>query len=457
MQVLWTEQTIPDAEDGSGHSGFRGAIAQALSSLNLNGAGGSSSATVLDFTFGDDGTMKLDAASARDIDNANTTAELVTRVQEEVDRRDALKKRDAPLCCVTECMDNICSRSLTDQIRWMAKASVDPDIWNNYYYFNDPKVSFAYDLAIATLCTRAQQDQIYDAVHERLPCYMPKTWGRFSDAADRIQTFKRAARKHESASSQPSEPPRPPPPPPPPPVIVTPQNPHRLGDRLLVFAGLVIRTRVRVTNMKFDEHTGRHLVSLLEVMWSENRKLFGKHLSSNDVAAVGVLEDFKGEWQRVAAHARIVGKAGAMLRARFDNVHEKHKKHEKEAAKRLRETAPRRCRECDTRRPRDDYSASQWNKPEGRRTCTPCQDAAKAKAQRARDEAARLEMEDLLNSECAVCYDEAIAPDDRAIFACAHWICRDCASQLHLRNELHACPHCRHPILDPQQHVAARL
>ena len=62
-------------------------------------------------------------------------------------------------------------------------------------------------------------------------------------------------------------------------------------------------------------------------------------------------------------------------------------------------------------------------------------------------------MEELLEAECVVCYKEMVTPDDRAIFECAHWICRGCASEMHLRNELHSCPHCRHVITNPQQHV----
>ena len=229
---------------------------------------------------------------------------------------------------------------------------------------------------------------------------------------------------------------------------------HRLGDRMLVVAGVAHRARVRVVEMKFDEHTGRHTVSVLQVICAKKRTLHGKFLTTNDVHVIEVLRHFKGEWSRLLSHARIVGKAGLMFRARFDKVHRRHEKAAaKEAARLVRETAPRRCRECDEAKPREAYTASQWAKGDGKRTCTPCQDAAKAERQRQQDEAKRLEVAALLEAECVICCREAVPAEERAIFECAHWVCNDCASEMHKRNELRSCPYCRHPIEKPQQYV----
>ena len=601
VQVVYSEQTIPEADDGTGHSGFRGAIAQALGALNLDKVGAGSSATVLDFTLGEDGSMKVDTASARDLDNVHTTAELVTRVQEEVDKRDGAKKREAELhdrrreraATIIQCawraillwpqkrtvdsltelinapeiqgtdflvsaklmsdLANLCGlvgRQRQEQssldfmrkgpsadavLKWVREHGyIPPELIRTYFLGPhvvrtigqnallqlfcgirlldsdpSPETMLAYSKSclfdrIKAICAIMALPEIGfeeiamkthinceddSEVHERKVFFMrafmaiearigrcftnsEKLWrltvGKLMRMIDQKREEKiknarfflpRRAEQQQQPPARPSQtsqrgetkrkkPPPPPPPPPPP----SPKDTHRLGDRMMVMTGTAICTKVRVVEMKFDAVDGQHVASLLEVMWSQRRELIGKHLTSNNVTVIEVLTDFKYEWQRIRWHARMVGKATTMFGARLDKV---HRRHEKEAAKRLREHAPRRCRECDERRPRDAYSTSQWAKPEGKRTCTPCQDAAKAEVQRAKDEAARLAMEELLNSECAVCYGEAIASDDRAIFACAHWICRDCASELHLRNELHACPLCRHPILDPQQHVVA--
>ena len=233
-------------------------------------------------------------------------------------------------------------------------------------------------------------------------------------------------------------------------------NTHRLGDRMVVIAGAAHRARVRVVDMKFDEHSGRHIVSLLQVICAEKRKLHGKLLTTHDVHVIEVLHHFKAEWRRLSLHARIVGKAGLMFRARFDKVHHRHEKAAaKEAARLVRESAPRRCKECDEARPREAYSASQWAKGDGKRTCTACQDAIKAERQRQQDEAKRQEVDALLEAECVICCREAVPPEERAIFECAHWVCNDCASEMHKRNELRSCPYCRHPIEKPQQYVVA--
>lgn len=228
---------------------------------------------------------------------------------------------------------------------------------------------------------------------------------------------------------------------------------------MLVVAGSAYHARVRVVEMKFDEYTGRHTLSVVQVIHAKDPKLRGRFLTTYNMHVLAVLDHFKAEWERVYFHALIVGKASLMFRARFDKVHRRHEKaaakEAKEAARLVRETAPRRCKECDECKPRDDYSASQWAKPDGKRTCTPCQDAAKAEVQRQKDEARRLEVEALLEAECVVCYREAVPPEDRAIFECAHWICNDCAFTMHSRSELHSCPHCRHAITRPQQYVAA--
>ena len=155
-------------------------------------------------------------------------------------------------------------------------------------------------------------------------------------------------------------------------------------------------------------------------------------------------------WSRLRAHALFVGRLAVFVRRLHDKV---CRRRDREAAKLARATAPRRCKECGDSKPQEAYSQSQWTKGGGKRTCTACQDVAKAEEQRKKDEAARKEMEELLEAECVVCYREMVTPDDRAIFECTHWICRGCASEMHLRNELHSCPHCRHVITNPQQHV----
>ena len=147
-------------------------------------------------------------------------------------------------------------------------------------------------------------------------------------------------------------------------------------------------------------------------------------------------------WRRVRAVVRVVGRFALLCRRLHEKAH--------------RARAPRACKECAEARPRDAFTPSQWARPRGRRTCRPCQDAAAAKVRRDKEETDRKAAAALRDAECIICCAEMVPPEERAIFECAHWICKGCASELHKRNELakRGCPYCRHPITDAAAHVA---
>ena len=174
-----------------------------------------------------------------------------------------------------------------------------------------------------------------------------------------------------------------------------------------------------------------------------------------------VVDHWRYEWFALAKVARIVNRFARVMMAAYHRVHVVHlerarlAKEAKELARKERAMAPRPCRECNQRKRRDGFSASQWTKANNKRTCIDCLEAAAAEEQRKREEERRRLEEEMRESECCVCFDQGIVPENRATFECAHWVCRTCASGMHLHDELHNCPMCRRPILNPQQHVLA--
>jgi hypothetical protein len=231
-------------------------------------------------------------------------------------------------------------------------------------------------------------------------------------------------------------------------AVMEPSAPkYAIGDRILCVIGGDIRAKGVITR------TSESWPDLLvDIRQAEDAVLLGKTVSLSYVIVVQKLEGFKFEWQRLHRHARAVGFFAVALKTLLLRI---RRRREKEVARLQRLHAPRSCKTCATSKPQSGFSTSQWLKPDGKRTCLECQEAATAEAQKQKEEAQRKELEELLEAECVVCYAEAVPPENRAIFECCHWVCKGCASEMHLRNELKNCPHCRHTISMPHQYVGA--
>ena len=224
---------------------------------------------------------------------------------------------------------------------------------------------------------------------------------------------------------------------------------HVLGDRLGVLLAVKVRARGRIVDIRFNEQ-GEHLCSTLEIVSCANRSYIGKRVPIAAVLVHSVYTNWKQEWMRVISFARLVGRLARSLRRWHERIRARRAK---ELAKLARETAPRRCKDCGEHKQRVCFSNSQWTKAEGKRTCTACQDAATAEIERKRAEDERNELEKKRNVECMICLNDEVSLDDRAAFDCQHWICKECASEMYLRNDLNKCPYCRKPILHPQKYV----
>lgn len=230
-------------------------------------------------------------------------------------------------------------------------------------------------------------------------------------------------------------------------VMEPPAPKYALGDRILCLVGGDVRAKGVIT--RTSESWPELLVDIRQ---AADPSFLGRTVNLSNVIVVQKLEGFKFEWQRLHRHARFVGFLAVTLTTLLLRI---RRRREKEELRLHRLHAPRSCKTCATCKPQSGFSTSQWLKPDGKRTCLECQEAATAEAQKQKEEAQRKELEELLEAECVVCYAEAVPPENRAIFDCAHWICKGCASEMHLRNELKNCPHCRHTISMPHQYVAA--
>jgi len=219
---------------------------------------------------------------------------------------------------------------------------------------------------------------------------------------------------------------------------------HSVGDRILCLVAGDVRAKGVITRTSES-------CLVVDIRQADDASFVGRTLDLTNVIVVQKLEGYQLEWRRLHRHARAVGFFAVALTTLLLRI---RRRHEKEVLRLQRLNAPRTCRTCATSKPPTGFSTSQWQKPTGKRTCLECQEAAAAEAQKQKDEAKRKEQEELLDAECAVCYEEAVPPKNRAIFECAHWVCKTCASEMHLRNELRNCPHCRHAIAMPQQYVA---
>jgi hypothetical protein len=105
----------------------------------------------------------------------------------------------------------------------------------------------------------------------------------------------------------------------------------------------------------------------------------------------------------------------------------------------------RSCRVCDESKPRPAFSSNQWFKSDARRTCTACQDEARAAAQRDSEAVTIAAEAAARDAECAVCLEKTTG-GEQVWLECCHWVCRSCMSNGFAGNYLKACPLCRHPI-----------
>ena len=229
-------------------------------------------------------------------------------------------------------------------------------------------------------------------------------------------------------------------------------DPSCIGDRILCLVAGQVRAKGVVTQVRAKGVVTQTSESrlLVDIRQASDATFTGRTLPLNHVIVIQKLQGFRLEWMCFASHARAVGFVVVALKTLLLRV---RRRREKESLRLRRLHAPRSCKTCATLKPQKGFSTSQWQKSDGKRTCLECQEAARAALQKQNEEARQKAQDELRDAECAICYAERVLPENRAMFDCRHWVCKACASAMHLRSELKNCPHCRRTISMPHQYV----